>query len=1053
MKTITHIWLASLLCLVSVLVCVPTVAAGQAAFPREKLAQRLQAIERLKKVQISFDEHMVARATAPGLEVKGKTAETLIAQSVTPAGLGYKKYGATRFAITASVAAPVKRVAQAAVIPSKGSGTLKGTVLDTHNQPVIGATIMVGGTRLGAASDVNGAFTIAGVPAGSFTVEVSCMSYAKLKVSDVKIQSGRTTPLNVVLEEDVHQLQGVTVTATYNKASATGLYAKQKSVAAMTDGLSADLIKKTGDNNVAQVLGRVAGVAVTGGKFITVRGMGERYNNVELNGASLPSTEPNRRNFSFDVIPSALVDNVVVSKTFTPDMPGEFTGGLVQVQTLAVPDTRFFNVSVGTGINTMSIGRKAMGGRRYKGDYLFGDINSRKWYAGKDEAAQGVSAKNAGRINDYDFRRFVNRPLQNYSVVAGLPFDLGADHKLGAVLALTYRNEQTSDKIVEGRLYNMDRYTQPSWRNRFITSSGAVANIGWSWNGQKITWRNLYNSRLTHTTSERYLWKDYNGLSEYELYSTPLVSHLAQTQLDGEHLLTQGGTKLTWTASVNRATRTNPDDRMDIGGFAYQNADFVPKRGSNGEPLVSWGGGVTSSNQYDINGGFIMYSGNTEIKKTLAANLEVPFIVGGDKQVVKLGYAGTFRNAWYEQQYFKALAGPNYVAGGSEYNIAQFYDPQRFESGILRYVPAGIRGTAADYYSGRQRIHAAYVMGELSFFQRLKVITGVRLEAGKTQTRTEFWERNQQSYVDSLLQINKTELLPAATLIYNVTDRFNVRFAYSKTLARPDFRELSPSTYYNVDDRMYMSNGDVVKQTTTHNLDARVEWYPAPGEVVSFSAFFKEFNNPVELLTSLNMDGHNYDGHTVNLTKAYVRGLELNFRKGLGFIAPATPLKNLYVSGNFTLVNGSVTFNPDDFDYTRIGDATRTRPLQGLTPYALNTALTYDGGWISGAVNFSRTGRRLILAGTSKGTDQYENPRNVLDVQLSMRFFKKRLEVKINATDLLHNDYINYMNQHYDPTTQKRDERTDHMDYTDGDWILTRIKRGMGLTMSVSYKL
>ncbi len=313
------------------------------------------------------------------------------------------------------------------------------------------------------------------------------MSYETLQVNDVKIVAGKTTPLDVVLKESTQHLEEVVVTASYNQASATGLYAKQKNLATMSDGVSADMIKKTSDNNVAQVLKRVSGVTIDNGKYVTVRGMSERYNNVQLNGASLPSTEPNRRNFAFDVIPSGLVDNVTISKTFTPDMPGEFTGGLVEVNTLAVPDEKFLSLGIGTGMNTISTGKKFYSTKRFGSDWFFGEIDKRKWYSGGgDEAATALNIINAGQKNTYGLRKYTAMPLQNYSLTAGSPFNLGRS-SLGVVAALTYRHEENTEEIIEGNMITRDSIFKPSgkgsYRYKAATSIGAVLNTGWRMGG------------------------------------------------------------------------------------------------------------------------------------------------------------------------------------------------------------------------------------------------------------------------------------------------------------------------------------------------------------------------------------------------------------------------------------------------------------------------------------------------------------------------------------------------------------------------------------------
>lgn len=772
--------------------------------------------------------------------------------------------------------------------------------------------------------------------------------------------------------------------------------------------------------------------------------MGERYNNVELNGASLPSSEPNRRNFSFDVIPSTLVDNVTITKTFTPDLPGEFTGGLIEVQTLAVPDKKFVNLNVGTGMNTHSTGKDFMSNTRYKADWLFGNIGSRRWYAGQDADATKQSMKNAGEKNSYGLRRFTAMPLQNYSVIAGVPFRFGREQKIGIVAALTYRNEQTREEIKEAHFLSSDSLLRAGNRYRMVTTTGAIANIGWEMPGHKVTWRNLFNNRFSHTNMERAVHKYYENYNFVDQYSAPLQSRVFQTQLEGEHNLLKDQLLLSWNASYNKVQRTSPDDRYVVGRIQGETAD--------GYEMIGWGLSTGGEAGKSLGDGHIMYGKLDENKKNLAFNLAHPFIVQGNKQQVKAGYMGTFRRADYQQIYLKAARKKDAADTNAGQDIEEYFSPAHFADGTLSYISA-MEIPEADFYTGKQDIHAAYLMGEFTFFRKLHLTTGVRMEKGMTETHTKFFDGTE--YADSTVNMKKTDWLPAATVVYNILDDLNARFAYSKTLARPDFRELTPSTYYNVDDRVTVKTFKPIEQTYIDNYDLRLEWYPNPGEVISISGFYKRFKHPVELITwspsQQDIDLYNY-----NLESSTVKGIEFNLRKSLEFIAPATFLKDMYVNANATFIKGDVEYNLDDLLGAELGSNTRKRPLQGLAPYTVNAGLTYQGKVLGAALNYSRSGRKLVMAGSYEKYDQYEAPRDVLDLQLSARFLNERLEVKFNASDLLNQDIIVYRNCGYEIGDTGNDgayvDLTDDMGYNPGDWLMSRIKKGINLSLTIGYK-
>jgi TonB-dependent receptor len=937
-------------------------------------------------------------------------------------------------------------------------GSIAGTVLDEKGDPITGAiAVVLGLPSLGASTDIDGSYLINDVPAKTVSVQISYMSYETLVVEGVKVAAGKTTPLNVVLKEATQQLNEVVITAKYNQASAVGLYAVQKLNASMTDGLSSDLIKRTSDNNVAQVLKRVAGVTVQDNKYVTVRGMSERYNNVQLNGSSLPSTEPNRRNFSFDIIPSNLIENVTVNKTFTPDLPGEFTGGLVQIKTLSLPEEKFLSLSLGSGVNTISTGNEFQTNERFKSDYFFGETNRRTWYAGHEAEHIPQSVTNAGQMNHYGFYKYTAAALQNYALSFGLPLKVAPKHTIGLVAAATYRHEETREDIKEVNTFSRDslRKGMSDHYNKsykFVTAIGAVANLGWETANHAIAWRNLFNSRFTHTTLNRMMHDYYdNGILMHEIYTTPLQSHLMQTQLDGEHLFFSRRLKLTWSADHNRTSRVNPDDRF---AQAYVQS---PAPSPTDTYLLNWLWSMGPSNPF-ISTQFVMHSRLDETKDNAAANAEYSFRLLDREQKLKAGYHHSERRADYGQMYLHAFINDNATTKPVDAtSLHHVYDPANFESGALYYKAGGYGDRLVDYYEGKQSIDALYLMGEIIPLKPLRIIGGVRVENAETNVLTYYhWYDNKGYHArDSLFTRTTQDWLPSLTAVYSITPSLNFRAAYSESLARADFRELSSVEYYNVNDRVNVMNMKPLEQSSSRNYDLRLEWYPALGEVVSLSAFYKDFDKPVEKVMRIMADAQTFELLTLNLDRSVIRGLELNFRKSFGFIA--RPLENLWLSGNFTILEGNIEAENDVWMIKK-----RERPLQGLSPYNLNASLMYEGERFGATVNYTRVGRTLIYGSYEDYLDQYENPRNVLDLQLYARFFNRRMEVKLNASDLLNEDIIVYRNMGYsniggvevgeDYGGINYNNTGLGMDYNEGDYVMNRIGKGINLSATVSWK-
>ena len=1045
-------------------------------FPKESLVARLEKLSTQSKQVIVYDPTLLESTTVPALTTKKLSIEQIIQKSLVGTTLAYKVTSDHSIVILNPNSNAEKKK------ESNEKGQITGKITDEQGIGLPGATVQVPGTGKGTRTDMNGNYTLT-VPVGKYSIEANYVSYQKQQIDNIKVAANQNKMLNITLKEASISLKDVVVTGQQRASSTNALLLKQQKTTSMTDGLSADLIKKTGDNNMAQVLKRVAGVTIQDNKFVVVRGMSERYNNVQLNGTSMPSTEPNRRNFSFDIIPSALVDNVTVAKTFTPDMQGEFTGGMVEISTLAIPKKNFFNLTLGTGMNTNSTGKEFKTNKRFMADYLLGNPTERNWY-GRDwisseyasyfktdgtglatEYAKNAYAMNAIIPNHWGLNSYTAAPLQNYSLSMGKSINLGGGNTLGATVAATYRHEENVETIEYAHYRNGVNETQNAHNYKFMTAMGAVANIGWERPGHKITLRNLYNNRFTHDNIERALYHRDNGNYELEQYSSPMRNTLWQTQLAGEHKLP--GIIFTWFADYNNVIRSQPEDRLIKGAISNVSAGVGVPEGTlpeiplkDGKYLVSWPS--LNSSYADFGQGHIMNSKLNEVKKNVGGNLEFPFIVAGNVQKLKTGYWGTFRKASYTQQFITMSSGPGsaYAIDFSGFSLHEALAPENFANGALLYR-LGALGNKGDSYNGLQTIHAAYLMGDFSFFKKLHLTGGVRMEAANTELFSSYQGFNSR-HVDSTIVRAKTDWLPALTLIYNITDKINIRGAVSKTLARPDFRELTRYSYYNANDRSEVGSNQPLVTTYTDNYDLRLEYYPQPGELLSLSTFYKYFVNPVEMLCGgLN---RNYGLMPANLDNASIKGLELNIRKSFGFLAPGSFLKDLYLTANATLLQGDVKYNFDKIvdiaqglDPKDFSGTDRKRPLQGMAPYTVNTGLDYQTEQLGLALNYGRIGSKIVMAGGTEWEDTYEAPRDVVDFQISYRLLKGRMQIKVNVSDLLNQPIILYDNK---VTFGKNYENgKDRTDYTIGDKnynkeediIRSKVRKGTNYSVSVSY--
>ncbi|MDO5036650.1 MAG: TonB-dependent receptor [Porphyromonas sp.] len=944
-----------------------------------------------------------------------------------------------------------------------GKGRITGTVLDDRGETIPGATVkVVNGPAQGkgTTTSLDGEYRLELDP-GVYTIEVSFIGFETKQITGIEVSMGASLPLDVVLGESSELLEEVVITASYNNASAEGLYARQKAMITMSDGLSASMIKRTSDNNIAQSLRRISGVTITGGKHVTVRGMSDRYNNVTLNGSSLPSTEANQRNFSFDIIPTGLVDNIIINKTFTPDLPGEFTGGLIEIKTLTVPESEFLNVSIGTGMNTLSTGKPFRLNNRYTSDWFFGEVKDRKWFAGSDNIDESV--QNAIPKNNYDMYLFKGMPTQTYSFTFGKPFKV-AGQSFGVVGSLTYRHEENTQEYLDGTALNTVSYIRPfgiesliSTKHTATSNIGAVLNLGWKTGDHKVTLRNLFNSRFSHLGQFSLLSGDRGPNAmigddiqpTLQYYNKPVRNIIFQTQLEGEHKLLDEALNLTWLASFNSLHRVNPDDRLAVG--------IIQDQVEDDELIVLWTSSTAESQRYNAATGHTMYMGYREYKGNAGFNLEYPFIWMDNKHTLKAGFLGTFRSAQFEQLYIKASVKSGIGSLGYLPPLAEVYAPERFGNDLI-YTPTG--NPPADRYNGYQQVYAPYFMGTFSFMKKLQVTAGMRVEINdiKLQQETGKYENNRLTYKEREFPDHQVDWLPSITATYSIIPDLNLKGSYGKTIARPDFRELTEMRYTDPETRTNVYNSKPIEKTDIDNYDVRLEWYPRIGEVLSIGYFHKRFINPVE--TFQRVDNKVVGMVIGNLESATVNGVELNWRKSFDFIMPE--LENLYLTGNYTWMTGSLSYNYYKIMGIALIDKTeeslfdRDRILQGLTPYTFNMGLLYEGAYWGASVHYNQVGRKLVYARELPREDLYENPRGILDLQLYARFLDKRMELKVNVTDLLNQDIIQYANMGggEDPEMPGHQHSREDLglDYNDGDFLFSRVNKGIGISCSVSYK-
>ncbi|ACU61064.1 TonB-dependent receptor [Chitinophaga pinensis] len=905
-------------------------------------------------------------------------------------------------------------------------GLVSGRVIDEKGEMLPGATIHIIEVNKGMQSSVDGTYNIE-IPAGTYTMEVRFISYLSRRITGIIVKAGENTPLDISMKPSSKSLNEVVITADYRKASIEGMFARQKSSAATLDGIVREQILRTPDNNVAQVLNRVSGLNVQDNRFVIVRGLSDRYNNVQLNGSLLPSTEPNARNFAFDVIPSALIDNVVVYKTATPDLPGEFSGGVVDMTTRDIPVENFVRIKLGTGFNTKTTGKDFYGPERGKYDYLGFDDGSRKlpgtyqsgeyaklvaegYYGTDTESRKKYGAVSADFPNRFTMYRFTGKPVQDYELNVGRVKQLKDGRRFGGIFALTYRNQQTAQDYVDHAPIEIHYYEGKEYL--FDNNLSGLLNLGYSFGKHKLAMKSIFTQKFTERTrlykgQNLYSGTDIDAFSNFPLYNT-----IFQSKLEGEHTIGKKGFRFNWNGSLSSTNRKEPDNKRIMGerapgaqlfGYVYNDANQLR----------------TST----------YYSDLKERRYTWSAEGLQPFTLGGLQQQVKAGYQGTYRKADFEAEQFSIRpdAGASDLAGkltGLPYY--EVYDKSNFGYGKLIYfsmlASQNQERGRANGYNAYQRLHAGYLMLDGHFTKQLRFAGGLRVEKNYMNSLTLDTRAKGDGTItlsDTVVTIDKTDWLPSVNLIYEITPKFNVRASYYHSVARPDLRELSFFEYYKPEEDTWVS-GDNLRPTAIRNVDLRIEFYPSPQELISFSAFYKKFRDPIELqLEAAMIPAHVLTMQYVNMKSATDLGFEFNFRKSAGFINETSEfLKNLYLSGNFSYLNAKVEYDAEvririDDNKEIIQPARRNRPLFGQAPYIINGGVIYTGKHIGFNAVYNRVGERIIFGSELDEYNEYEKARDVVDLQLNYRFMKNnKAEIKLNAADLLNQPVIRYYNNH-----------------------------------------
>jgi hypothetical protein len=875
--------------------------------------------------------------------------------------------------------------------PPRGKGAVWGVVKSREGETLLEALVTALGRKDYATTDVEGRYRIELAP-GTYQLRVQYELHRTARVKNVRIVAGRLSRVDVLLDPDVTAVEEVTaVEAEVERASSATQLFLRKNAAQASDSVGAQDIAKTPDRNAADAVKRVVGTTVVDGRYIFIRGLGDRYTNTMLNGSPLPSPEPDRQAVPLDMFPALVLSDLTVSKTFTPDMPGDFAGGSLNIHTRDLPNKFLFQSTLGIGANSESTFGKRLSYPGGSLDWLGIDDGGRKLPPQvppsrvtrlNPDGTLNTSLGDVGRAvsTPMETDRTLNLPNGNLSGVVGDSFKLGKERVFGYMGGFTYsrRFQSKKDEIIRtfgldpnkpGQLTQLNDYRGETGTDTVTWSGLGTVTYAFD-NDHKVSLTGLYSR---NSEKEGRLLTGYNDEQANVIRDERLRfvnRNLVYGQLRGEHRFRKlEAAELQWTALWSRAQLSDPNLRETVyvgdadQGFAYRES--------------------TQSGQH-------FYAAQGETTRSGSIDWTQPLLTGGEHATkVKAGGMVTLRGRSFNARRFRFLQVP-----GADPALFRAAPDQLFsDDNVGKAIELDEWTRPTDAYAAQYNVYAGYVMSDVGITSRLRFVAGERVEVSRQRIQSFDPFSPDADRVESSL--DRTDLLPSANLIYKLTGEANLRLSATRTVARPQLRELAPFVFSDFFGAREILGNPNLDRTNVLNLDARFEMFPRIGEVLAVSLFHKRFTKPIEPIiipTSRGVVSFQNAKGAVNT------GVELEARKSLDLFTPT--LKELTFLGNVTLVHSRV-----DLDTEQTGIQTSSsRPLAGQSPFVVNLALDWNHERTKTRVRalYNVFGARISQVGLNGIPDMYEQPRHLVDLSAAQGIgehldLKATLENVLNA--------------------------------------------------------
>ncbi len=902
-------------------------------------------------------------------------------------------------------------------------GTIRGQIIDGENgEPLFSANAILVGTQNGATSDFDGNFEIIADP-GTYDLEISFIGLSSVTITGVEVKAGEVTIIDVIqLKPATNELAAVTITAEAVRNTEEALITAKRKSANVIDGISASKLRKTGDSDAGDAVKRVTGVSVEGGKYVYVRGLGDRYTKTMLNGVDIPGLDPDKNSIQIDIFPTNLISNMTVLKSALAELPADFTGGVVNIETQEFPVEKIFEVSVGVSFNpAMHFNNNYVNYDGSGTDFLGFDGGDRT-IPDRSGVAPRANFESDAEVNEFvkKFNRTLGADIQtspmdfDLGISTGNQYNLSNGNKLGYIFSATYKNSTRFYEEVEFGEYQRPT---PAGEYELLTAAtqrgsmgennvllGGLGGLSYKTpdSKYKLTVMHLQNGESKAAQLRIDVPQDIPGTSDYQAFSNNLEygqRGLTNALLSGQHYINGGKWQINWTVSPTLSNITDPDIRKTAFTITAGDSIFAPGQGGN--PLRIWRylNEINAVGKIDVIREHSLFENDAKFK---------------------FGASHVFKDRDYEIiQYDLVPNGlaPDFSGDPDEVLI----DENIFPEGELYYQSSVQAGKPnPNEYQSNVHYSSLYVSEEFTPVFRLKAIVGLRGElflqrhTGRDADGANDPNNPEANILDNELVLDAFDLFPSINLIYQLNENMNLRGSYYRSIARPSFKELSFAQILDpISNRTFNGglfqypdwDGNLIS-TRINNFDIRWELFMERGELLSVSVFYKQFNSPIELVRIPAAPNSN-DFQPRNVGDGQLFGAEFEIRKSLAFITES--LSNFIFSGNVTYTYSEIDMTDAEF-FARLGaekegeTIEKTRAMAGQAPYIINGGFSYDNRKLnlSSGVYYNVRGRTLEVVGGQSVPDVFTEPFHSLNYTLNKTFGKdNNMSLNFKVTNIL----------------------------------------------------